>query len=131
MTILVGYVPNAGGDKALGFAISLARAFGEDLLIANAGYHGAGEEDVDVKAQVEERIQPQLEESGVAFSFEHFTGFYAPSDHILELAHSNEAITMVVLGGRRRSLLGKMLMGSNAQRIIVQSNKPVITVNPD
>lgn len=38
---------------------------------------------------------------------------------------------MIVIGLRRRTTVGKLILGSNAQRILLDAPVPVLTVKPD
>ena len=46
-------------------------------------------------------------------------------------ATGDEDVEAVVVGVRRRSPVGKILLGSAAQQIILEAECPVITVKPD
>lgn len=49
------------------------------------------------------------------------------ADAVLDLSIENKA-TLIVVGVRRRSPVGKFLLGSAAQRIILEAEAPVLTV---
>jgi nucleotide-binding universal stress UspA family protein len=55
-------------------------------------------------------------------------GHEAP-DELLEAAAAHGA-KLVVIGIRRRSPVGKLLLGSTAQRIILEAPCPVLAVKP-
>lgn len=50
-----------------------------------------------------------------------------PVEEILKLADESDA-TFVVIGGRKRSPTGKALFGSATQSILLESDRPVVTV---
>ncbi|TDL32121.1 universal stress protein [Arthrobacter nitrophenolicus] len=50
-----------------------------------------------------------------------------PATDILDIANSREA-AMIVLGLRRRSAVGKLLLGSTAQSILLNADCPVLTI---
>ncbi|MGO1782472.1 MAG: universal stress protein, partial [Brevibacterium aurantiacum] len=50
---------------------------------------------------------------------------------LLALAEATEDTRMIVIGSRRRSPVGKLIMGSTAQRIILDSDVPVVSVKAD
>jgi nucleotide-binding universal stress UspA family protein len=52
------------------------------------------------------------------------------ADAVLDAARESRA-TLVVVGVRRRSPVGKMLLGSVAQRVILDADCPVLAVKPD
>lgn len=49
------------------------------------------------------------------------------ADAVLDLGTENQA-SLIVVGVRRRSPVGKFLLGSAAQRIILEAEVPVLTV---
>ncbi len=50
-----------------------------------------------------------------------------PADHVL-VAEQSLGAELIVLGLRRRSRVGKLIMGSHAQRILLDADCPVLTV---
>jgi nucleotide-binding universal stress UspA family protein len=52
------------------------------------------------------------------------------AEKILELAASVQA-EVLVIGARRRSPVGKFLLGSVTQTLILQADAPVLVVKPD
>ena len=50
-----------------------------------------------------------------------------PGEDIVQFAEKN-SIDLIVIGVRRRSKFGKLIFGSNAQRIILTAPCPVLTV---
>jgi nucleotide-binding universal stress UspA family protein len=50
-----------------------------------------------------------------------------PTEDILEVARQAGA-EMIVIGVRRRSPVGKMILGSNAQEILLDADCPVLAV---
>jgi nucleotide-binding universal stress UspA family protein len=71
-------------------------------------------------------IDRELAAAGVPHTVEHRTG-RDPVDEILELAGRDD-VELVVIGLRRRSPVGKLLMGSAAQRILLGAPGPVLAV---
>ena len=51
----------------------------------------------------------------------------SPGEDLIEFANENK-IDQIVVGVKRRSKVGKLLMGSTAQYVILQAECPVITV---
>jgi nucleotide-binding universal stress UspA family protein len=52
------------------------------------------------------------------------------ADEVLSVA-SSENPRILVVGVRRRTPMGKMIMGSVAQRLILDAHCPVVAVKPD
>ena len=52
------------------------------------------------------------------------------ADEFLDLAREVNA-SLIVIGLRHRSQVGKFIMGSHAQRILLQADRPVLAVKAD
>ncbi|WP_347038421.1 universal stress protein [Glutamicibacter halophytocola] len=50
-----------------------------------------------------------------------------PADFVLQ-AEQDHQVSLIVLGPRKRSRVGKLLMGSIAQRILIEADCPVLAV---
>jgi nucleotide-binding universal stress UspA family protein len=131
MTVVVGYVPDATGYLAVTEAARQARWRETDVVIVNAvdsaGYTrptAADELDLDALAA-------RLDTDGMPHSIRHLDiGDGTASDAVLGVAEEVGA-ELLVVGIRRRSPVGKALLGSNAQRIILNAACPVLTVRVD
>jgi len=125
--VVVGYVPNAQGHAALEHGIAEARRRGTGLLVANsAGSDGfADPKRLDEDDATE--LQTQLDTAGVPFEVRTLGSSRSPSEHLVGLAEEVGA-ALLVIGLRHRSLVGKLIMGSNAQRILLDATVPVLTV---
>jgi nucleotide-binding universal stress UspA family protein len=55
---------------------------------------------------------------------------YEPADHVLAVAEETEA-ELIVIGLRRRSAVGKLILGGSAQRILLDASCPVLAVKVD
>jgi nucleotide-binding universal stress UspA family protein len=51
------------------------------------------------------------------------------ADEVLRAADDIDA-SVIVIGLRRRSPVGKLIMGSSAQRILLEADRPVLAVKP-
>jgi nucleotide-binding universal stress UspA family protein len=131
VTVVVGYVPDATGYLAVTEAIREARFRETDVVVVNAieaaGYTrptAADERDLDALAA-------RLDTEGVPHGIRHLNvGSGTASDAVLEVAEEVGA-DLVVVGLQRRSPVGKALLGSNAQRIILNATCPVLAVRAD
>jgi nucleotide-binding universal stress UspA family protein len=52
-----------------------------------------------------------------------------PAERVLQAAQEHSA-SLVVIGIRRRSPVGKFLLGSHAQRVLLEADAAVLTVKP-
>ena len=128
MTILVGYTPTSAGRAAVDFAIEEATVRNTGLLVINAGI-GEQKDEAGVAGDKQmEALRAALTESGVQFSLvQHLRGNDA-AEELLAVAEDNQDITMIVIGSRRRSPVGKLIMGSTGQRVILGATVPVVAV---
>jgi nucleotide-binding universal stress UspA family protein len=68
-----------------------------------------------------------FEGSAIKFTVHLLIDTIQAGEQIVNLAEQSNA-DMVVLGLRRRSMVGKVIFGSNAQYIIINAPCPVLTV---
>jgi len=131
MTVVVGYVPDATGYLAVTEAVREARWRETDVVVVNAvdsvGYTrptAADELDLDALAA-------RLDAEGVRHSIRHLDiGGGTASDAVLGVAEEVGA-ELLVVGLHRRSPVGKALLGSNAQQILLNAGCPVLAVRAD
>jgi nucleotide-binding universal stress UspA family protein len=129
MTVLVGYVPNQFGEAALSAGVAESRRRHEPLLVVNmsrddvtADAHRAGEEQL-------ERVRRDLDELGLTAEVRRIEEGNDSAEALLQVASEVEA-SVVVIGLRHRSPVGKLLLGSSAQRILLDASCPVLAVKP-
>ena len=127
--IVVGYTADEFGKAALASGIAEAKLRGTKLLVLNST---SGDSYVDAAfahtAQVHD-IEGVLAESGVDFELEQPVGVYA-ADALLAAMDRPEA-ELLVIGIRHRNPVGKLLLGSVSQQLILECPKPVLAVKPD
>jgi len=126
-TVVVGFIPNEQGQTALEHGIAEARLRGGRLLVINsagtdafADARRAGEEDLT-------GLRTQLEAAGIEYEIRQPGSQQSPSETLVEVAEEVDA-ALIVIGLRHRSLVGKLIMGSNAQRILLDAPCPVLAV---
>jgi nucleotide-binding universal stress UspA family protein len=129
MTVLVAFAPTPHGDAAFTAGLAEARRRGEDLLVVNSPRAGAPVSvDVATPDRVE-RLRREAADAGVRVEVrqEAHTGVLA--EHVIRTA-SHADVSLIVIGLRRRSPVGKLFMGSDAQRILLEADRPVLAVKP-
>jgi len=128
-TIVVAWTPNEYGAAALDRGIAEARLRGQRLLVVNAT---RGDAYVDERFASASRIEAlRTELAGLDVEAEVRQSMDADiADQVLAAAEEADA-EMVVIGVRHRSAVGKLLMGSVAQRVILQATCPVLSVKPE
>lgn len=128
-TVVVGYVPKPEGEAALAAGISEARLRGSKLLVVNS-HRGGREFDGDKARAAEDdmaSVRAQLEESGIEHEIRQLVRGFEPAEDLISLAEANGA-ELLVIGLRRRSPVGKLILGSNAQRVLLDASCPVLAV---
>jgi len=128
-TIVVGYVPKPEGKAALLRGIDEAKLRNCRLVVVNSNRGGRDMDDEDsVQSQAElQEIESQLEEAGVEFEVRQFVRGLEPAEDLIEIATETSA-ELIVIGLRRRTPLGKLILGSNAQQVLLDSKCPVLAV---
>jgi nucleotide-binding universal stress UspA family protein len=127
MTIVVGYSPQPHGEEALRAAIDLALDKDEDLVVVNTTRGDAYADPRYARAQDVQRVKRQLADAGVRFDLRQSVVAEGAASAILEAASQRE-VTLIVIGVRHRSAVGKLIMGSVAQTVILDSRVPVLSV---
>jgi nucleotide-binding universal stress UspA family protein len=128
MTIVIGYIPNAYGEAALAAGIEEAKRRNTGVLVVNAS---KGDTMIDSKYVGESdwaNFQNRLDELDVPHDVRQTIGPDV-ADELLDAAREVDA-EAIVIGIRHRSAVGKMLMGSVAQRVLLDAPCPVIAVKP-
>lgn len=129
MTVVVGYIPNQYGEAALSAGLAEARQRGSGVLVVNAT---KGDALVDQKYLGEhaaaELTQRLASESDVSTEVRQTIAADVASE-IVRIAEEVSA-SMIVIGVRRRSPVGKMFMGSVAQQVLLDATVPVLAVKP-
>jgi nucleotide-binding universal stress UspA family protein len=126
MSVLVGYIPTPEGRAALTAAVAEAGLRATSLIVLNAS---SGDSLVDPRHATTEAmagIDQELAAAGVPHTVEHLSGL-DPVEEIVRRAGAAD-VDLVVIGLRRRSLVGKLLLGSAAQRIMLDVGCPVLAV---
>lgn len=128
MTIVVGYVPTAEGNAALERATWEARREGEKLIVVNASRSDALEGDRAIANQEKlAQIRLQLENAEVEYEIHQPLRGADPADEIVQTATENHA-SLIVIGLRHRSKVGKIVFGSTAQTVLLDADCPVLAV---
>jgi nucleotide-binding universal stress UspA family protein len=129
MTVLVGYLPTPEGDAAFSAAIDEAARRNEPLVVLNSPREGAlVSADVAAPDRVTE-LTAKADAAGVAIDIQHAPHSGEFSDLMLGTADRVDA-SVIVIGLRRRSPVGKFILGSNAQQILLYADRPVLAVKP-
>jgi nucleotide-binding universal stress UspA family protein len=128
-TIVVGYVPKPEGKAALLRAAEEAKLRGSRLVVVNSHRGGRefdSEDAVESESQLEE-VRDELRDTGVEHEVRQLVRGMDPAEDLVNVAGEVEA-EFIVIGLRRRSPVGKLILGSNAQRVLLDAPCPVLAV---
>jgi nucleotide-binding universal stress UspA family protein len=128
-TIVVGYVPKPEGKAALRRAAEEAKLRGSRLVVVNSHRGGREfdrEDAIESEAQLQE-VKSELASHGVEHDVRQLVRGMDPAEDLVNVAGEVDA-ELIVIGLRRRSPVGKLILGSNAQRVLLDAPCPVLAV---
>ncbi len=128
--IVVGYSADPFGRAALEHGIAEAKLRGTTLLVINST---SGEAYVDAgfaQSGGDPRRRASIShECGVEFELTQPVGVDT-AEELLKAMDRDDA-ELLVIGIRHRSPVGKLLLGSVSQQLLLECPKPVLAVKPD
>jgi nucleotide-binding universal stress UspA family protein len=131
MKIVVGFKGTAEGKAALEWAIEEASRRDAEIIVV-VSLRGGGSTDAEVEKVLAvrkelEEVEQRLTDAGVSYVIRSFVRGKSPAEDLNDVV-SKEGADLIVIGLRRRSRTGKLLLGSNAQEILLDANCPVVGV---
>lgn len=126
MTVLIGYLPAPEGRAALDVGFAEAAVRGTDAIVVTSPRKGAP----DVITSLSDKARAEILE---------IAGKHAVEARIEQPTHEDDLVgtlntfarenncDLIVIGLRKRSAIGKFILGSQAQRILLESEIPVLT----
>ncbi len=140
MAIVVGHTSTSEGRAALERAVEEARLRSVPLHVVRVVQVGSSQDPNEFSAlsgelaAAEEEgraIEKRLRAEGIdAMVLVHLASAKPPADVLLEVAQRVDA-ELIVIGMRARSRVGKFILGSVAQDVILAADCPVLTVKVD
>lgn len=134
---IAGFIDTAEGRAAALAGAAEARLRGTHLLLAShielesTGLPSPDEEDRIHRLEASlERMRDRLAEDGLTVITEVVRTTHDGGSALAQLCEERDA-TLLVIGTRRRSRVGKLLLGSNAQRALLHAPCPVLCVRAD
>lgn len=127
--VVVGFIPTPEGHAALRRASDEARLRGVSLVVVTSRRGGRDDRSFDAAQDEQdlEQVRAQLAEAGVEPDVRYLVRGREPAEDLLDVAAETGA-TLLVIGLRRRTPVGKLILGSNAQRILLEAEVPVLAV---
>lgn len=129
MTIVVGYVPTKEGRAAVQRAVEEAKLRKAKLVVINSNRGGrdfSGEDNEQAEAELQ-RVQDDVRSEGLEVEVRQLVRGNEPADDLISVGDEVGA-ELIVIGLRRRTPVGKLILGSNAQRILLDAHCAVLAV---
>jgi nucleotide-binding universal stress UspA family protein len=129
VTIVVGFVPTKEGRAALSRAVEEAKGRGTRLVVINSN-RGGRDFDDEASRAAEAELQATtdtLSGEGVEVEVRQLVRGNEPAEDLIAVAGETDA-DLIVIGLRRRTPVGKLILGSNAQRILLDAPCAVLAV---
>lgn len=128
MTVVVGYTPSRQGEAALTAGIAEARRRDDVVVVVNVGRSDTW---VDAHLPSEQQLADlgqRLRAAGTAYEIRKVVG--ADAAAMILAAVEELPADVLVIGIRHRTPVGKLIMGSVAQRLLLDCPCPVLAVKP-
>jgi nucleotide-binding universal stress UspA family protein len=118
VTVVIGYFGGPEGEAALHHGAKEALDRGLRVVVVDAAAR-PGHESTALRNPALDGVEHVLHESRLP----------DPAENVLQAAQEHSA-SLVVIGVRRRSPVGNLLLGSHAQRVLLEADVPVLAVKP-
>ena len=129
MKILVGYDGSKAAMDALKVAQKHARAMAAKLEVVYAITRFDPKNYLEVqKAEedLEQGVKDIFNGENLSYKTHLLLNDLSPGDQLVEFAERN-SVDEIIIGVRRRSKVGKLIIGSTAQHVILNAPCPVVT----
>ncbi len=129
MKIMIGYDSSNAAREAVKLGIQHAKAFDASIAVITSLEGGSETEGVEIKNAEEdlEESRGLIEKEGIACDVHLLVQGNSPGEDIVQFAKENN-VDEIIIGVRKKSKVGKLLFGSNAQYVIVKAHCPVVAV---
>lgn len=127
MTIIVAYAPRPEGKAALEKGIEIAGRRQEKLIVVNASPGGQQDDKAMLVGSEVEELEEYLKNTGLDATFKQFVRGKDAVEEIQDLVDETDA-SLLIIGLRKRSAVGKLFLGSVAQDILLSVPCPVLAV---
>lgn len=129
MSVVVGYRSNEYGEAALEHGIARAVATDDTLIVVNVTRDEAFDAAGFVRGHELETLRQRLHELVGSKVTIHQPVGPDTAAQLLKIVEDSAA-SLLVIGLRPRSPVGKFVMGSTAQRVLLDATVPVLAVKP-
>lgn len=129
MTIVVGLTTAPESGAALDAAIAEAHRCQGSLLLINATRGDSLVDEKFIPPEGIDALRERLTEEGIKHEIRQIVSPHDPAEEILAAAADAE---LIVIGLRRRTSIGKFILGSTSQQVLLNVDVPVLSVKaPD
>lgn len=129
MTVLVGYIPTPEGEAAIERGIEEAVRRDAPLVVVNSRRDDIPADSRRMHEEEASRLRERLDGAGVRFEIVAREQARQAADGILDVI-ADRSPDLLVIGVRQRTAVAKLILGSTAQRLILEAPCPVLTVKP-
>ena len=126
-SIVVGYVPKPEGRAALDQGVVEARLRDATVVVVLSRRSA---DDASAADKEKAEVETLLADTGVDFEVRRLASAFDPAEDLITVAAEKHA-ELIVIGLRRRSPVGKLVLGSNSQRVLLDAPCPVLAVKPE
>jgi len=127
VTVLLAYIRTPEGDAALTRAVAEAKAHGLGAVVVNVTEPDGAVDSPFSAEQALDAVAAQFTAAGVPVDVRQFPAGTDPGEAVLEVATEIRP-DLVVIGLRRRTEVGKFILGSTSQRMLLGLDCPVLAV---
>lgn len=129
MNILVCYDEGEASQAALNVGVQHAKALNAKVIVITSMIGGT-KDNIEDNKKAESGLkyaQSVLEKNGITCETHLLVRGLSSGEDILQYADEKE-IDEIIIGIRKTSKVGKLVFGSTAQHVILESKCPVVTV---
>jgi nucleotide-binding universal stress UspA family protein len=130
VTVLLAYVSTPEGDAALTVAVQETQLRSTDAVVVNITRPEAAIDSPFSAEQTLDAVAERFASVGVNAEIRQLPPTADVAQAILDAATDTGA-EVLVIGLRRRSAVGKFVLGSTSQRILLGADCPVVAVKAD
>ena len=130
MNFLVGYNGSDIAKEALALAADYAKRFKAKVLVVASLVGGSGENPADIDKARQDLVYAEnfLKEKSIPCETYQLARGRAPGEDLVNFAEEHE-VDQIFVGVEKKSRTQKIIVGSNAQYIILKASCPVVSVN--
>lgn len=129
MTIVVGYVSTKEGEAALERAFEECRLRKDNLVVIHSDRGGAALSGDAARKNEEDlrKVRTRIDEAGIEGEVRGLVRGKEPAEDLIVVAEETDA-SLIIIGLRKRTPVGKLILGSNAQRVLLDAPCDVLAV---